>query len=140
ASASPALLWLLQRARRSLSRLTAVKINRGSPPSWAKTGLDAPDDASSTLTDQPLQPKRSVWAPKTAALRELPTIDEKVERAILGGKNKPGKLVELAAGDPGSPESLTIHGINADPETVKPFALDAANDGNGVMTFAYDDQ
>lgn len=72
--------------------------------------------------------------------RFLPRLDEEAEARILGGRNRPGRMVQLAQGAPGAGTTLTIHGINASPADVQGLSEHAAGQGHAVHTFAYDDR
>ena len=67
-------------------------------------------------------------------------LDEAAEQALLGGRDRPGRLVELQAARPGRGLTLTIHGINASPQDVGALTEAAAARGRGVATFAWDDR
>ncbi len=69
-----------------------------------------------------------------------PTLDEAMERRVVDGKDKPGKLVGIGGGDPAKGTTVTIHGINGSPEDVRPFTDLAMSKGQHVMTYMYDDQ
>ncbi|MBX3172053.1 MAG: hypothetical protein KF760_31895 [Candidatus Eremiobacteraeota bacterium] len=64
--------------------------------------------------------------------------NEDQERAVLGGSNRPGRLVPLVRGHNGA--VMTIHGANAAPETVNSLAEPGLRRGQEVHTFAYDDR
>ena len=64
--------------------------------------------------------------------------NESQERQILGGSNQPGRLVPLVQGRNGA--VMTIHGVNAAPETVNSLAQPGVRNGQEVHTFAYDDR
>lgn len=65
-------------------------------------------------------------------------VDETRESEIVGGNNRPGRLVQLAQGRNGA--TVTVHGINASPDHVGPLSQQAAQQGREVHTFAYDDR
>jgi pimeloyl-ACP methyl ester carboxylesterase len=67
-------------------------------------------------------------------------LDESAETAVVGGSNRPGRLVELAPGAAGSPRTVTIHGINASPDAVASLSQAARARGEAVATFAWDDR
>ena len=70
-------------------------------------------------------------------------VDETQERGIVGGINRQGRMVQLTPGQPGQSRNVavvTVHGINASPDHVAPLAHQAAQNGQEVHTFAYDDQ
>ncbi len=61
------------------------------------------------------------------------------------GFGKKGKLVDVALGRKGDrdnkdfPMTVTVHGIDANPNTVAPLSIKAQKAGDSVKTFAYDD-
>lgn len=66
------------------------------------------------------------------------SINEKAERELVGGRNRPGVLVDLG----GSPENglaLTVHGINDAPQSVDPLSKRSLATGAQTRTFAWDD-
>jgi len=67
-------------------------------------------------------------------------IDEAGEARILARTSTIGTLVEVNAGDPGAATRVTIHGINAAPDTVEPLNARGVKRGDRVLTFAYDDR
>jgi pimeloyl-ACP methyl ester carboxylesterase len=67
-------------------------------------------------------------------------IDEAREQSLIGGHDRPGRIVELARGAPGRPATLTIHGINASPADVEALTEAARSGGGAVATFAWDDR
>lgn len=68
------------------------------------------------------------------------TIDEAHETSILQGAKGRGVLVELSPGKVGGATLVTIHGINAAPDTIQPLHDRALHDGDRVLTFVYDDR
>lgn len=64
---------------------------------------------------------------------------ESLERGVVGGRNEPGKLVELAPGRPGKGGLVTVHGANGSPTTMAPFHGPEVARGRQVLTFAHDD-
>ncbi|MCK5535344.1 hypothetical protein KAJ27_17305 [bacterium] len=71
---------------------------------------------------------------KTTDIRKM---DEKYEKMILGGKNKPGKLVFLSGGS--STTAICIHGLINSPDRVTKLDDWAKNQGYTSYTFCYDD-
>jgi pimeloyl-ACP methyl ester carboxylesterase len=70
-----------------------------------------------------------------------PRYDQDAERA---NTKKGGRLVEFTDGPyshekPGRPMTVTVHGINASPEAVRPLSSRAEKAGDKVSTFMYDD-
>jgi pimeloyl-ACP methyl ester carboxylesterase len=115
-----------------------VKVGKASTPQWASAGVgDAVADAPAPA---PVETKPAGWGPKAAraAPAPAPSMTAAEEAAILGGHNKPGKIVTLFPGTGNGDTTLTIHGINGDPNDTKALATDAAGRGDAVTTFAYD--
>ncbi len=69
---------------------------------------------------------------------KLGAMDESFERDVVG-KNKPGVLVGLSEGEPGAALRVSVHGINASPDSVAALSRGAALSGAKASTFAYDD-
>ena len=71
--------------------------------------------------------------------RGLANITEQDESARLKANGNRGHLVQLAQGSkPGN--IVTIHGINASPDSVKALSEASAKQGRDVHTFLYDDR
>lgn len=77
----------------------------------------------------------NVSNPSASALKAS---NETVERNIIGGKDKPGVLVDLG-GDIKKGATLTVHGINDNPGSAMPLGEKAKAQGSNHKTFAYDD-
>ena len=102
-----------------------------------------PRSQAATPRDRYVPQGRDPHAETDRRLREarfLPRLDEEAEARILGGRNRPGQMVQLAQGAPGAGTTLTIHGINASPADVQGLSEHAAGQGHTVHTFAYDDR
>lgn len=69
----------------------------------------------------------------------VPSISEKQERDLLKLMKGKGHLVQLNQGKR-SGNVVTIHGINASPDSVRPLSRQSANEGKDVYTFVYDDR
>lgn len=69
---------------------------------------------------------------------KLGAMDEAFERDLVG-KNKPGVLVPLSDGEPDAPLRVSVHGINASPDSVGALSRGAVESGAKASTFAYDD-
>jgi pimeloyl-ACP methyl ester carboxylesterase len=70
-----------------------------------------------------------------------PRFNEDAERT---NTKKAGRLVKFTNGpysheQPGRPMTVTVHGINASPEAVRPLSARAEKAGDKVSTFMYDD-
>jgi hypothetical protein len=74
--------------------------------------------------------------PDAARIRSL---NEAAEHEVLGGKNKPGVLVDLG-GDPRKGTTLTVHGINDNPASTMALGDKAEARGASHQAFAYDDR
>ncbi|MCI0442567.1 alpha/beta hydrolase [bacterium] len=71
--------------------------------------------------------------------KKLPSVNETRETGIVDAKKGAGHLVPLKDGKPDRPMTVTVHGIAASPDTVRPLSNRAAKAGDAVKTFAYDD-
>lgn len=67
-------------------------------------------------------------------------VDEATENALIGGRNVPGRLVEIGQGAPRGGTVVTVHGINGSPLDVQKLSDRAHERGAHVFTFAYDDR
>ena len=67
-------------------------------------------------------------------------MDERFEARALGGKNKPGVLVDVAPGKPNRGLALSVHGLFEHPDNVKPLTQLGVDRGSATKTFAYDDK
>lgn len=76
----------------------------------------------------------------SATLFSPRAITEEHEASILRGAHGRGVLVELSPGALGATTLVTIHGINAAPDTIQPLHERAQHDGARVLTFVYDDR
>jgi hypothetical protein len=71
---------------------------------------------------------------------DIKSVDDQNE-----GYGKKGKLVDVALGRKGDrdnkdwPMTVTVHGIDASPNTVAPLSIKAQKAGDSVKSFAYDD-
>ncbi|MCI0613392.1 alpha/beta hydrolase [bacterium] len=70
---------------------------------------------------------------------KTPSVSEARETKIVEANKGKGKLVDLSPGKPDRPMTVTIHGINGSPNTVKSLSERAVRAGDAVKTFAYDD-
>ena len=71
---------------------------------------------------------------------KVPSVDELREGMIAGTEKDGARLVSLAEGRKDRPMTVTIHGINASPDTVRSLSSRAAAAGDAVRTLAYDDR
>lgn len=79
-------------------------------------------------------------APAMAAGPPPIAISKTMELSIVGGENKPGKLVDVAEGDPSLGVTVAVHGIRGSPSTIQTVIEGAAAGGGVVKAFTYDDQ
>jgi hypothetical protein len=103
---------------------------------------------------EPLPARPLAWVPKLAqpAPAAVPSsspspqqlkLDEAFEQASLvcsQGVRKPGRLVNIAEGEPGKPLSITVHGISGTPEDLRPYIDRAVVGDQPTSVYAYDDQ
>ena len=68
------------------------------------------------------------------------SISEEREQALLKANGGRGFAVPLHQGSRHKPVTLTVHGINGSPDTVKSLSDAAAKRGESVSTFVYNDQ
>ena len=86
------------------------------------------------LTDLGLMPRS--FGPSRPLTRSL---DAEQASQILGGSNRPARLVPIG-GTPGGPAHITIHGMNGAPNDLREVADAAARQGQEVSTLVYDDR
>ena len=70
---------------------------------------------------------------------KVKSVNELGEAMRLADDKDGGKLVPLAEGRPDRPMTVTVHGIHASPDTVRSLSGRAAEAGDKVGSFAYDD-
>jgi len=71
---------------------------------------------------------------------QVRSIDEKTERALLKDNGNTGHLVDVYDGSANRGTTVTVHGINASPDSMRQLALAAQRKGHDVKTFVYDDR
>jgi hypothetical protein len=76
----------------------------------------------------------------TAPPSKVPEISEKQEEEALEKNDGKATLTSVFKGTPGKGHRITVHGINAAPETMDPIHEDAASRGESVHTLNFDDQ
>ncbi|NDD29134.1 MAG: alpha/beta hydrolase, partial [Proteobacteria bacterium] len=67
-------------------------------------------------------------------------INDREERALLGDKQAPGRLIDLAPGDGAHGTTIVVHGMNSGPSSAQPISDYAATHGEAVKAFIYNDQ
>ena len=92
-----------------------------------------------TVTSASLHDNAGVRLARSTLFPPL-AIDEDQEAGLLRAAHQSGTIVELSPGLPGAATLLTIHGINAAPNTVEPLNVRGIQQGERVLTFAYDDR
>jgi triacylglycerol esterase/lipase EstA (alpha/beta hydrolase family) len=70
---------------------------------------------------------------------EVPSVNEESERGILKANGGEARLVQLSKGRARG-NVVTVHGINASPDSVKSLSQNSANKGKSVHTLVYDDR
>lgn len=97
-------------------------------------------NVSSTQGERPSSPaQQDTVQLSREAQGGVPSISENQERALLKQMKGKAHLVQLNEGHRKG-NVVTIHGINASPDSVKPLSDQSAKQGKDVYTFVYDDQ
>ena len=116
----------------------------------AASPVITPVSAESVTLSAPISRPRSSILRKMSATTALiaclgttglagvaPGINESMEKALLGGNNRPGKMVEVVKGHKGT--TFAVHGIKGSPEVIQPLIDKASSRGRSVEAFVYDD-
>lgn len=110
-------------------------LNSGRPPGR----IHRTNRSQSTPKTQPAPPAHTPTDSVTLSKDALAGISEDKERQLLKANGNRAHAIQLAKGSkPGN--VLTVHGINASPDSVKPLSENSAKKGHDVYTFLYDDQ
>ena len=109
--------------------------HRVTRPATTSTPSAAPASKSSPST-----PQDSVTLSPAARGELTASVSEEQEQAFLKANRGHGGAIPLNQQRPNRPATLTIHGINDSPDSMKALSEAAARRGDNVSTFAYDDQ
>lgn len=116
------------------SRYTPPRVNPNRAPAQAPPkAIPVPEESSPFGADQ-------VNLSSEARNGSTASINEDRERQLLALNRGRGFAVPLHQGSRNKPVTLTVHGINGDPNAVKGLSDAAARRGESVHTFVYNDQ
>jgi pimeloyl-ACP methyl ester carboxylesterase len=127
---------------KSFTRTTHAKRKEQEQPK--PPPAEAPVPRAIPVEEPPRSPaSRSTQASSRSQARQQEArlasqISEDAEREIVGGRNKPGKMVDLG-GSPAKGLALTVHGVNDSPKSVSGLSEQSLTTGAQTKTLAWDD-
>lgn len=120
----------------------ATTTAKATTPATTATAEKPQADWTRTLTDPAQQAAartRHAGVVPNQGAEAIRTQNEKAEMDAIGGKNAHGRLMNQG-GNAARGTTITVHGINDNPASVKPLGDHTRKTGEALATFAWDDR